>query len=114
MDKSSCNALGAFLVEIFDQATNDFIVEMARKHNHHVIWLGGNDRAQTGQWIWANSGIAVSTFDDWAAGQPDTGSSTEHCMELNIDRFNSHWNDDQCAHNQRFICQTYADEEFIG
>ncbi|KAK3778647.1 hypothetical protein RRG08_012922 [Elysia crispata] len=98
VDKKTCNSIGAFLAEIFDQATNDFIVEMATKHNHHVIWLGGNDLAKT----------------DWAANQPDTGSSTEHCMELNIDRFNSHWNDDQCDHRQRFICQVYADEEFIG
>ncbi|GFN89910.1 C-type lectin [Plakobranchus ocellatus] len=109
--------MGAYIVEIFDQPTNDFIVEMATKHAHHVIWLGGSDLVKSGEWIWSRSGVPVNQFDDWAPNQPDGSSDstdTEDCMELNIDKYGGHWNDDQCEHRQRFICEKPADEEIIG
>ncbi|RUS87572.1 hypothetical protein EGW08_004678, partial [Elysia chlorotica] len=90
--QSTCAAMGAYIAEIFDQATNDFITDMARKHQHRVIWLGGSDLIKSGEWLWARSGIPVSSaFQDWAPNQPDgnTGdaSDTEDCMELNIDKY---------------------------
>ncbi|KAK3778648.1 hypothetical protein RRG08_012923 [Elysia crispata] len=117
--QSTCAAMGGFIAEIFDQATNDFIVQMATKHQHRVIWLGGSDLVKSGEWVWAKSGIAVSAaFDDWAPNQLDGNKSdaqdTEDCMEMNIDKYGGHWNDDECEHKQRFIREKPASEEFIG
>ena len=48
---------------------------------------------------------------DWASGQPgstSTHDSDEHCIEMNLGGSHEGWNDDECHHEQRFVCQKPA------
>ena len=67
------------------------------------IWLGGTDEGREGQWQWVSNGQNVTmTSDFWLPGQPDNGSGTEHCLEMNI---GGAWNDEQCWWEQISVCE---------
>ena len=70
------------------------------------VWIGGSDAFKEGEWRWISTMevISSSKFSDWSRGQPDNGSGTEDCMELNP-AFDFLWNDDQCYNLHKFICE---------
>ena len=70
------------------------------------LWIGGVDAFKEGEWRWITTmeTISSSKFSDWQTGQPDNGSGTEHCLELNP-IFDFRWNDDQCYHRHKYICE---------
>jgi hypothetical protein len=58
-------SVGGHLVTINDAAENDWLIATFDTD----YWIGLNDRAREGQWVWA-SGEPV-TFTDWLAGEPN-------------------------------------------
>lgn len=79
------NGLSGYLVSVTSQAENDFV---ASKVGSAPAWLGGNDTAIDGTWVWAD---APETDPFWIAGTCATGLKGM-CSLSGIDHFN-YWND---------------------
>ncbi len=59
-------SLGGHLVTINNQAEQDWLEATFTERN---LWIGFNDRAIEGNWIWA-SGVAT-TYTNWSSGEPN-------------------------------------------
>jgi len=73
------------------------------------FWTSGNDEEMGAFFFWDSTGQTFITFSDWAAGEPDNGTSTnqspQDCVALN-NADNYKWNDVGCKENNyRFICE---------
>jgi cysteine-rich repeat protein len=93
--QTTCSGAGMELATITTGAINDFVYSMGDSD----IWIGFNDLAQDGKYVW-QSGRAV-TYTKWNFGEPN-GSVGENCAELL--RGNTLWNDAACADQQTFVC----------
>ena len=52
--RDDCRSKGGFLVEVLDQATQDFLVNSLQSlgWSHHGVWIGGTDHDVEGKWVW--------------------------------------------------------------
>ena len=78
------NGLSGYLASVTSQAENDFITS---KVGSAQAWLGGNDIAIDGTWVWAD---APETDPFWIAGTCATGLKGM-CTLSSVDHFN-YWN----------------------
>jgi len=81
------NGLSGYLASVTSQAENDFI---GSKVGSAEAWLGGNDTAIEGTWVWAD---APETDPFWIAGTC-AQSLRGMCNLSGIDHF-SYWNDNE-------------------
>lgn len=88
--------LGANLVSIESQAENDCIVSslvsLGLNSVSDVIWIGFNDEATEGSFVWYDQAPVVYT--NWAAGEPNDAGGNEDCTQIYPDGF---WNDLPCG-----------------
>ncbi len=97
--REACARLGGRLAMIKDQATQDFIAQMA---NGVELWLGATDEKVEGLWVWLDgSRVEFKNWDEW---QPDNHSRREHYLQI---WHRGKWND---AHNGAervvgYVCQ---------
>lgn len=71
------------------------------------FWIGGNDIAQTGTYIWEGTQLPLNAgYTNYYQGSPDNGGDDleEHCMEMS-DRYNYEWNDNECKSKFYPICE---------
>ena len=71
--RARCTSVGMDLARVEDTAENDQLrVLLAGKAG----WIGGNDSATEGQWVWAdNAGFwLVNAYRNWSAGEPNEQS----------------------------------------
>ena len=68
--------------------------------NQH-IWLGANDLATEGTYVWQGSGLAM-TYSKWNPGEPNGGTG-ENCANLwgHVDT----WNDWNCGIAITVMCE---------
>jgi len=78
------NGLNGYLASVTSQAENDFI---GSKVGSAEAWLGGNDTAVEGTWVWAD---APETDPFWIAGTCAVGLRGM-CTLSGVDHFN-YWN----------------------
>ena len=78
-------SLGGHLVTINDAVESDWLIATFDTD----YWIGLNDRAREGQWVWA-SGEPV-TFTDWLAGEPNNLSGEDAAVVVNKPPIG--WND---------------------
>ncbi|KAJ4934838.1 hypothetical protein JOQ06_007619, partial [Pogonophryne albipinna] len=79
-----CIALGGNLASIPNQGVYTFIrkiVNTATNANNQT-WLGGNDLAKEGVWMWNDGTKFVAK--NWSPGQPDNKGGLEHCLMMNF------------------------------
>ena len=76
--EAEASALGGHLVTINDAAEQDWIFETFARYGgvNRLLWIGLNDAATEGQFIWS-SGEAV-TFTAWAPGEPNSIESEDY------------------------------------
>ncbi|KAG2489770.1 hypothetical protein HYH03_011721 [Edaphochlamys debaryana] len=80
------------------------------------VWLGGNDAAQEGRFVWANGKDFTST--SWAGGQPDNRFGNEDCVAASVQLAGSagaglrevvsteaQWSDMSCGVALPFVCE---------
>ncbi|XP_071139641.1 galactose-specific lectin nattectin-like [Mytilus edulis] len=120
--KLACERKGAYLAEIDSEAENNFVKQLAQKVPNHSVWLGGNDIAHEGTWVWAGSGKPL-TFTDWwkstdgrRKDEPDNkGRSGSDCLSLSKYDNYSAWHDSECSLKRRrgdfkgIICEKPAE-----
>ena len=67
-----------------------------------TAWVDGTDLLREGTWYCATTGRNCPRLN-WASGQPDNGSGTEHCVQIIARR--DGLNDDQCYNKFPSICE---------
>ena len=89
-----CHTKAAWLAEITDSATLEFVKEKYSSA-HGSYWMGG--KREAAGWTWPKCGHMFSVLD-WAKNEPDGFN----CMGFSDD----HWHDSGC-HNEwhGYICQ---------
>ena len=88
--------LGANLVSIQSQAENECIVSslvnLGLNSVNDVIWIGHNDEAAEGTFVWYDQ--SPITYTNWAGGEPNNTGGNEDCVQIYPDGF---WNDLPCG-----------------
>ena len=80
--ESEANTLGGHLVTINNAVENDWVydtfVPLLPTGNdiYAIIWLGYNDAAQEGTFVWTDS--SPTTYTNWVPGQPDNSHGGQH------------------------------------
>lgn len=89
---------GGYLATIGSRAENDFVSTFAGTN----IWIGFNDIAEEGRWVWDNNEFPVwqigntTPYTNWALGEPNNylnGNPGEDCTVMNWRGQNGLWND---------------------
>ena len=101
--RAACVASGYDLMTLDDAAENVWAYDRAMGAASTSWWLGFNDLASEGSWVWAD-GSAVA-YTNWAASQPDNGGGTEHCGHYGYGG-SYLWNDDQCYNTKYYVCES--------
>lgn len=83
---------GANLISVQDVQENECIInELNRINEAGVIWIGFNDEAQEGNFVWYDQ--APITYTNWAPGEPNNSGGNEGCTQIYPDGL---WNDLNC------------------
>ncbi|XP_062566842.1 perlucin-like protein [Saccostrea cucullata] len=104
--QAACNAEGAYLTEITDAEENQFILEnilntvSCSNIYDCTTWIGGNDKATNGVYIWETSGLPV-TYTNWIPGNPNN-EVIKDCMDI---FYTGLWNDRPCTRQEGYICE---------
>ena len=99
--KTYCQNLGSYLVTVHSQAENQFAFSLLPESRETRIWMGGNDVATNGVWIWED-GKPWGVYTAWISGEPNGGNS-ESCLE--IVKTNRGWNDAPCSNTKPSVCK---------
>jgi len=62
------------LVTIRDAAENQWVYDNFDGTNH-IYWIGYTDQTVEGTWVWSSG--ELSSYTNWATGQPDDGNSSQ-------------------------------------
>ena len=96
-----CREVGhGYLTEIQTSEENNFVARLAWYGN---VWIGYNDRAQEGKWIWTNTGESES-YTNWNTGEPNNDGDQD-CAFLWSGEEKALWEDIECLHEQWFVCE---------
>jgi gliding motility-associated-like protein len=83
---------GANLISLQSAAENNCIVGELNAHSFGgIIWIGFNDIASEGSFVWYDQSPIVYT--NWNSGEPNN-SGNEDCVQIYPD---GHWNDLNCS-----------------
>ena len=74
------------------------------------VWIGYNDRAQEGKWIWTNTGES-GTYTNWNKDEPNNDGDQD-CAILWSGQVRNFWDDIECHHEQWFVCEKGRPTDF--
>jgi gliding motility-associated-like protein len=84
--------LGANLISIQSAAENACIINALNAKGYGgIIWIGFNDEAQEGTFVWYDQSYV--TYTNWAPGEPNNNGGNEDCTQIYP---NGQWNDLPC------------------
>ncbi|XP_060553568.1 L-selectin-like [Ruditapes philippinarum] len=108
--KAKCSELGGSLVSIKSLQQHDFIVRILSGFygvdTDLRLWIGGNDMATEGTFLWEDGTAFPDTPDatKWGPGEPSNQYSREHCVQLYNEDGEWYWNDDWCVFELSSVC----------
>ncbi|XP_072042492.1 uncharacterized protein [Amphiura filiformis] len=91
--RSDCQARGATLTSVRDEAEQRFLTDLVRSDNVNV-WIGLSDVVTEGSWIW-DDGTAYG-YTNWAPQQPDNYLGNDDCVHFRHGDDVGLWNDYPC------------------
>jgi len=93
--KAEAEADGGYLVAIGSAAENQWITDnfLSIVTGTHQVWIGYNDLAVEGTWVWSNGEPVI--YINWDPGEPNNQNNEDYGAINNT--FNTHpigtWND---------------------
>jgi hypothetical protein len=104
-----CQGFGYDLVVLEDGAEDAFVYGAISARGFGGTWLGLNDRAAEGQWVWLD-GRPVP-YSHWDQGEPnDGGNGGEDCgIVMTGDGRQTEWDDRGCESVRPFVCEATPD-----
>ncbi|XP_075155711.1 salivary C-type lectin 2-like [Haematobia irritans] len=103
---NNCSARRMNLVILDSQEKTEALTGELKKifgSDHPNIWIGGNDNAKTGQFVWIKTNKQFD-YANWAPRQPDNKEGKEHCVML-WSEHNYLWNDGNCLSKLVYVCE---------
>ncbi|XP_045183604.2 uncharacterized protein LOC123542037 [Mercenaria mercenaria] len=97
---AKCVQKGSKLVEINDANENQFLATEQRNFGHVESFIGANDVAEEGNWVWSISGQTMN-YSSWFPGNPNNHGGDQDCAVLLGDR----WDDNHCGGPFKYICE---------
>jgi hypothetical protein len=105
--RDTCAGWGYHLVTITDAAENKFVIDKANTLARDSWWIGLNDQAKEGTYVWADGTAAGYTV--WVTGAPNNGGfggKEQDCVEMMSTLFSGYgWNDGECSNQRHFVCE---------
>ena len=95
-----CMGYGSNLVGI-ESAEEDVFVQ--HLHNGQPSWIGLNDQANEGVYLWTDGGPVLYTH--WAPGVSKPYSEDEDCVESSGKIMKYHWQPSFCDSCREFTCK---------
>ena len=87
----------AYLVDIYSAEDNSFVATVTKGV---YSWIGYNDIASEGHFVWDNTG-AKSSYTNWAHSEPNDLNG-EDCAQM----WNNHtWRDTSCQTYSASVCK---------
>ncbi|RUS70475.1 hypothetical protein EGW08_021766 [Elysia chlorotica] len=101
-----CHRQGAELVTILEDKMDRFIDDQVSSDIDNSYWIGLNDLAFEGEFMWPNRSLKVD-YTRWASHQPKIPGDQHNCVMINYRGRASHpgWHDTVCALHKFFICE---------
>ncbi len=93
-----CVAQGARLANIANSTQNLSLQTVIPAGGS--AWIGANDIAVEGSWVWLNEGQLV--YSNWRSGEPNN-SGNEDCARFR--EWDGLWNDWKCGNKSSFVCE---------
>ena len=97
---TTCMDYGSNLVRI-ESAEEDVFVQ--HLHNGQPSWIGLNDQANEGVYLWTDGGPV--TYTHWAPGISSPYSEAEDCVESSGRLMKYHWQSSSCNNCRDFTCK---------
>ena len=104
--KVVCNGLGKKLLEPISSQVNDEVTQLAQYQGICRFWIGVNDIANEGTFVYDSSGTTI-VYENWNPGEPND-SGGEDCTEIKY----GNWNDMPCTTELSFVCEEYGKSVF--
>ncbi len=101
--ETACLSYDYDYAAITDAAENTEVNSQAFVRYGGKWWMGFNDVATEGTWVWANGDAA--SYTNWASGEPNNSGSNEDCAQLGRYYPATTWNDEPCSSSFRYICE---------
>ena len=98
--RQNCLAAGGDLASILSAQDQSKINNLTESKPYY--WIGLNDRAVEGTFVWSD-GSALG-FTNWNFAQPDDGGGSEDCAHVNFPT-HGEWNDLPCSLKIKSICK---------
>ena len=90
----SCNGFHGWLVTVNNEDENIFFNDTFGTN----FWIGYNDRAAEGQYVWVHD--TGSTYTNWALGEPNNAGGQD-CALFSVD---GKWTDEDCTDIHEYVC----------
>lgn len=95
-----CKQAKGNLVTIDDAAENKYVNDLLQKRNIDNAWIGYNDKASEGKFVWFSG--ATSCYTNWSNKEPNNVNN-EDCTHM---RKGGTWNDHNCGKQiLAFVCE---------
>ncbi|XP_069104664.1 ladderlectin-like [Argopecten irradians] len=78
---SFCHAFNAKLLKLESESEFLFVRGKAKESGGSGYWTGGSDAVEDRNWIWSETGSALTLTNDWAPNEPDTAAGRD-CLGL--------------------------------
>lgn len=104
--KAECEKIGATLPIISNAPENADILKVKTQMNLGEAWLGLNDIATEGSYIWTD-GTPAKNYVNWAGGEPNNGGVPNNMNDQDCIRMysNGQWDDLGCSALQNVFCE---------
>ena len=105
---SICMGYGSNLVGI-ESAEEDVFVQ----HLHHgrPSWIGLNDQANEGVYLWTDGGPV--SYTHWAPGVSTPYSEAEDCVENSGRDMKYHWQPSSCGNCRDYTCKKGIEQNLL-
>ncbi len=104
--KTYCEKLGGHLAVINDAAENSALFNYMKNSNYDLAYFGLSDAIDEGIWTWSNGDL--STYRNWASGEPNGGTYENYGMFFSPAYPDGKWNDgtfNGAVGDGAFICE---------
>jgi hypothetical protein len=99
--RDACYTAGYHMVSVDDALENAWIDTVVDTHTSGEWWIGFNDVATEGDFVWEDG--STVTYTNWHTDEPNN-LNNEDCVELNY-WVNSSWNDKDCGELRSYVCE---------
>ncbi|KAK7471880.1 hypothetical protein BaRGS_00035464, partial [Batillaria attramentaria] len=99
---STCEEQNGVLASARTEDEFNFIYQTVAESS--PLWLGGDDQAAEGTWVWRDGTLISNGYDNWKSGEPDGNHNTKDADCVWVLR-GGLWRDGVCSWPKPFVCR---------